>query len=130
MAAHELDTYTRVAAGVLGPSVQASVFTAQHQGGEDEPQSEEQPDTGGELPCAIAHDRTPESEAKEAASDHQECPPVAVERISSLRGPGLSHDSALPHSGTGPILLGFGGHRGMAPALRTTFAERRAGTTQ
>ena len=82
-----------------GPSVQASVLTAQHQSGQDGPQGKERPEGDEELPGATAADRMPDSKAGEASSNYQECPPVPVERIPPLRGSRLSHDSALPRTG-------------------------------
>jgi hypothetical protein len=91
---------------------------------EDEPQSEERPEPDRELPYAIAPDPTPDGEAGKASSNHQECPPVPVEEISPVeispvRGPGLSHDSAIPHSGAVPHLL--------TQLPSTAFSERLAG---
>jgi hypothetical protein len=107
-AVQEATRRVRVLASVPGASVHASVLKAQHQGGEDEPQGKERPETDEELPCATAPDRAPDSKAAEASSNQQQCPPVPVERVSPVRGPGLSHESGIPRSGAGPILLRFG----------------------
>ena len=103
-AVHEATRRVQVIAGVLQPGV----LTAQHQGGNHEHQSDERPDADEELPRTITLDRTRDGNASEASSEDQDRPPIPVEDVSTLRAPRPSHDSAIPHPGTKPILLRFG----------------------